>query len=218
MDHTTSRMSAVFMLAVAFATPASAQTGDRACFRVKDRAQPRTAAVSVTSAGVVRTCRARVPARLACLDAEDASAGGAFLCYRLHCPRPFPSPMSLTDALGGERIVSFKGAQLLCVPATSQSGGSSTTSPQGSSTTSTTIASPTSTTAPSGQCRFDDDSRTCKGTCGGGGHCAAVVSGGACECRSTPCGDADSPSCEGFCDADHACVFDLSGCSCVSIP
>jgi hypothetical protein len=76
----------------------------------------------------------------------------------------------------------------------------------------------TTTTAPDEPCDFDSDNGTCTGTCGGGGHCSAVASGGACECRATPCGDADSPSCEGYCARDEACVFTLTGCNCVSIP
>ena len=43
-------------------------------------------------------------------------------------------------------------------------------------------------------------------------------SGGACECRTTACGEADSPQCNGYCAPDHACIFLFTGCSCVSIP
>lgn len=201
----------ILVLGAALVPPAAAQTGGGvACYQVKDRATPRSATVNVTSAGVVQSCRAHSPARLACVGADGASAGGAFLCYRLHCPRTFRSPTSMTADLGGQRVVTFKGAQLLCEPAQVQPGGSSTTS--------TTVAPMTTTTVASGSCEFDDSSRTCTGTCGGGGHCSAVVSGGACECRTTACGDASSPSCNGYCARDQACIFDITGCSCVSIP
>jgi len=77
---------------------------------------------------------------------------------------------------------------------------------------------PTTTTIPAGPCDFDSSSRRCTGRCGNGGHCSAVASGGACECRKTSCGDADAPECNGFCARDEACLFTLTGCSCVGIP
>jgi hypothetical protein len=194
-------------LAAVVVSPAAAQTGGgTACYKVRDRARPGTSNVTVSAGGAVVTCRVSLPARLACTDAETGA--GAVLCYPLHCPRPFPPTATMTDELGGQRVVKFKGAQLLCEPAT-----------RDTSTTSTTVASVTTTTDDNtGPCDWDGDSGTCKGTCGGSGHCSAVLSGGACECRSTPCGDADSPECEGYCDRDEACVYDLDGCRCVSIP
>src|SRR5207253_11433953 len=82
----------------------------------------------------------------------------------------------------------------------------------------TIVSSTTTTTVPSGPCDFNSSDRKCEGTCGDGGHCSAVAAGGACECRTTPCGDADAPSCDGFCTPDEACVFTVTDCSCVSIP
>jgi hypothetical protein len=202
-------VQAIAMLAVlALSAPALAQSaGQVACVRIKDRAKAQSSTVTVTAAGVTKSCRVDVPARLACLP---AGGDGAFLCYPLRCGRLSSTSATVTDALGGARVVTFKGAQLLCEPATvSASTSSSTTTVPGASTT---------TTAPDEPCDFDSDNGTCTGTCGGGDHCSAVASGGACECRSTPCGDADSPSCEGYCERDEACVYTLTGCNCVSIP
>jgi len=70
-----------------------------------------------------------VPARLGCLatqvsavaptppgDEPSPGPAGDFLCYPLVCPRPFPSAAQMTDELGGQRVVDFKRAQLLCAP------------------------------------------------------------------------------------------------------
>jgi hypothetical protein len=137
-------------------------------------------------------------------DAPSPGATADLLCYPLICPRPFPPAAQMTDELGGQRVVKFRHAQLLCAPATRSPAG--------------IVSSTTTTTVPAGPCAFDSGDRTCKGTCGAGGHCSAVASGGACECRTTPCGDADSPACDGFCAPDEACIFTVTSCSCVSIP
>jgi hypothetical protein len=206
---------------VTLAVPAPAQTGGVACYHVRDHARHRAFTLTVTNAGVTQSCRVKVPARLGCLGiqtsgvapappgAPSPGAGGDLLCYQIRCPRPFPPAAEKTDEFGGQRVIDFRRAQLLCVP---------TTNPPPTTTTSpgTGVPSTTTTTVAPRSCEFNDG--RCEGTCGNGGHCSAVVSGGACECRTTPCGDADSPSCEGFCARDEACVFDLSGCRCVSIP
>jgi len=209
---------AALLAAATLVTPALAQTRDHvACYKVKDRAKHGVFTLTVTNAGVTQSCTVTVPARLGCLatqisavaptppgDGPSPGAASDVLCYPLFCPRPFPSAAQMTDGFGGQRVVNFKRAQLLCAPATR---GPAAIVP---STTTTTIAP--------GPCDFDSDQRKCRGTCGGGGHCSAVASGGACECRTTPCGDADSPSCDGFCAPDEACIFTVTGCSCLSIP
>ncbi|TMA96886.1 MAG: hypothetical protein E6J77_00730 [Deltaproteobacteria bacterium] len=80
------------------------------------------------------------------------------------------------------------------------------------------VSATTTTTLASGPCDFNSTTRRCSGTCADGGHCSAVVSGGACECRTTACGDASAPECNGFCAAAEACIFSVTGCSCASIP
>jgi hypothetical protein len=99
----------------------------------------------------------------------------------------------MTDQFSGMRVVKFKAAQFLCAPATRGAEVGPTT---------------TTTLAP-GPCDFNSNSRRCEGTCGNGGHCSAVTSGGACECRTTACGDASAPECDGFCSAGKSCTFDL---------
>src|SRR6266576_1387259 len=123
---------------------------------------------------------------------------------QLVCPKPFPPAAEMTDEFGGTRVVRFSAAQFLCAPATRS------TETTGSTTTSTTLA-PSS-------CDFNSDERRCEGTCGNGGQCSAITSGGACECRTTPCGDADAPECDGFCGAGESCTFDVTRCSCLNIP
>jgi len=206
------------LAAVALASPALAQTGDHvACYKVKDRAKHGAFTLTVTNAGVTQSCRVTVPARLGCLTTQVSSVvptppgdgpslgpTADLLCYPLICPRPFPPAVQMTDELGGQRVVNFRHSQLLCAPATRSPA--------------TIVSSTTTTTVPAGPCDFDSSDRTCKGTCGGGGHCSAVASGGACECRTTACGDASSPSCDGFCAPNEACIFTVTSCSCVSIP
>jgi len=188
-----------------------------ACYAVKDPVRKGQSTVTLTNAGVTQSCTIGPRARLGCLETQTSDAvptppGGGptpgnvgnFLCYKLVCPKPFPPAVEMTDGFSGMRIVRFKAAQFLCAPAT-----------RGAETVASTT---TSTTLSSGPCNFNSDDRRCEGSCGNGGHCSAVTAGGACECRTTPCGDADAPECNGFCEGDQACTFDLTGCSCLNIP
>jgi len=212
---TPSAVALVAAMAVATSALAQPASDHLACYLVKDSVRKGPSTLTLTNAGVTQSCSIGSRAQLACLETQTsdivpAPPGGGpapgnvgnFLCYRLSCPKPFPPAAEMTDQFSGTRVVKFKAAQFLCAPAT-RSADSSV---------------PTTTTLPQGPCDFDSDTRRCKGTCGNGGHCSAVTSGGACECRTTACGDADSPECNGFCDAGQACTFDLSGCSCFDIP
>ena len=182
---------------------ASGQTASDhlACYLVKDSARKGRSSLTLMNAGVTQSCTTGSRAQLACL--ATPGSGGDFLCYRLFCAKPFPPAAQMTDQLAGTRVVKLKATTFLCAPATRSAG---------------TVGSTTTTTLASGSCDFDSDTRQCVGTCGNGGHCSAVTSGGACECRTTPCGDADAPECNGFCDAGKACTFDITGCSCFDIP
>ena len=217
------RIGVVVLLGMTvFAPRALAQSAATACYKVKDLAPRRVFTVTVTNAGVTQTCRARSPARLGCLASQvsgitpappagpASGTSGDLLCYRTKCPKPFPAAAQKADELGGQRIISFKRALMLCMPAGGDANQTTTTTAgPGAPSTTTTTAAPRA-------CEFEDGQ--CVGTCGNGGRCSVVVSGGACECQRTSCGDADAPSCEGFCEPDEACVFDLTGCRCVSIP
>jgi hypothetical protein len=198
--------------ALALAAPASAQPAPDhlACYKAKDRTKGRFT-VSLSNAGASQSCVVKMPAKLACLETEKSNviptpAGGGpaptpagnFLCYQMKCPRP--SSFEMQDQFG-KRVVGFRGAQLLCAPATRGPASNF----------------PTGTTLPPGPCHFSDG--RCEGTCAGGGHCTATAASGECVCRGTPCGDADTPECEGFCTSSgEACVFSIDGCSCVRIP
>jgi hypothetical protein len=211
------------LLAVALLVPSAAlaQTENAlACYRVKDTGARGRASLTVSNAGVAQTCTVKLPAVVGCLQSAlgnvtppgpgggpAATAAGDFLCYRLKCPKPVPPGVQMTDDLGGQRVVTFHRAHLVCLPA---ARGAVVGPPGGNATTTTTI--------PPGPCSFDQDSRTCVGSCGNGGHCSAVASGGACECRTTKCSDADAPSCDGYCDNGEACIYDITGCTCVNIP
>ena len=201
-----------------FATFAFAQQASDhlACYLVKDSAPKGKSSLTVTNAGVTQSCTIGSRAQLGCLETQTsdivpAPTGGGpapgnvgdFLCYKLFCPKPFPPAAQMTDQFKGTRVITFKAALFLCAPAT-----------RGATTGSTTT-----TTLPLGPCDFNSDARRCEGSCGGGGHCAAVTSGGACECRTTACGDADAPDCNGFCDPGQSCTLDLTGgCTCLNIP
>jgi len=205
---------AIALTAPAFAQPASDHL---ACYKVKDPARKGRSTLTLTNAGVTQSCSIGSRAQLGCIETQTSNivptppGGGPtpgnvgnFLCYKLFCPKPFPPAAQMTDRFSGMRVVSFRAAQFLCAPAT-----------RGAEVTVTTT---TSTRVP-GACDFNSNTRRCEGTCTGGGTCSAVTSSGACECRSTACGDASSPECNGFCtDPGQSCTFDFTGCSCISIP
>src|SRR5690242_9472961 len=187
-----------YVVAVALALPvlAGAQPtpSNLACYRVRDTAKKGQFTLTVSNAGVTQSCAAKLPARLACIESAGSDiapqppgggpttgSAGNFVCYQLKCPRPFPPNLQMTDDLGGQRVVRFRGAQMICVPAS-----------RGPETFTSTSTSTTTTTTP-GPCDFNSSSRKCEGTCGNGGTCSAVASGGACECRTTACGDASAP-------------------------
>ena len=208
----------VLVGAMTLATSAFAQSSSDhlACYSVKDPVRKGKSTLTLTNAGVTQTCTIGSRAQLGCLETQATDilptppGGGPtpgnvgnFLCYKLVCPKPLPPAGQMTDQFSGTRVVTFKAAQFLCAPTT-----------RGTET----IVSTTTTTLAAGACDFNSDSRRCEGTCGNGGHCSAVTSGGACECRTTPCGDADAPECNGFCGAGQSCTFDLTGCRCLNIP
>jgi hypothetical protein len=213
---------------ITLAVPSFAQpTVDHlACYKVKDPVAKGKFTATIGNAAVSSTCTVKTPAKFACLESDATNfsptppgtavtpgAAGNFLCYQAKCPKPFPADTQMSDELGGRRVIRFHGTTLLCSPASRGpvTFQSTSTTIAGASTTSTTILPGTS-------CQFDNPTHTCIGNCGSGSACAAVASGGACECRSTPCGDADAPSCNGFCRPDEACIFLLTGCKCASIP
>jgi len=219
MHRITPKVVALIVAVVAFATAAFAQPASDhlACYGVKDRVRKGPSTLTLMNASVTQSCRIGSRAQLVCLETETSNVVptprgggptpgnvGQFLCYKLFCPKPFPPAAEMTDEFGGTRVVRFSAAQFLCAPATRS------TETTGSTTTSTTLA-PSS-------CDFNSDERRCEGTCGNGGHCSAITSGGACECRTTPCGDADAPECDGFCGAGESCTFDVTGCTCLNIP
>ena len=190
-----------------------------ACYKARDGARGRFTMV-VTNAGVSQNCSAKRPAKMACIESSVSSTSpsppgggpsstdaGNVLCYTVKCARPSPPAFTMADDLGGSRTVDLRKAQLICTEA---SRGGAAAGPPPTPTTTTTLGGP---------CHFDDSSRTCQGSCGSGGHCAATAGSGACECRTTACGDADQPACDGFCsDPNEACIFTLTGCSCTTIP
>src|SRR5882724_7204534 len=141
---------------------------------------------------------------VACYKVKDRAKRDVFTLTVTNAGVTQSCRVTVPEGFGGQRVVNFKRAQLLCAPATRGPA--------------TIVSSTTTTTVPSGPCDFNSSDRKCEGTCGDSGHCSAVASGGACECRTTPCGDADSPSCDGFCAPDEACIFTVTDCSCVSIP
>jgi hypothetical protein len=202
------------MAALPFA--AFAQSEDHlACFAVKDSAPKTKYQVTITNATGSQTCVVRTPAKIACVQTAKSqvtpappgggpsgSAAGAFLCYRAKCAKPASTGNAIDQF--GQRVITFRASRFLCAPANLNAP------PPGSSTT---------TTLPdgNGQCRFEDGQ--CRGGCGGNGLCRAALESGACECRTTSCGDASAPQCNGACaNADEVCVFDLTDCSCANIP
>ena len=213
-------MAACLVGAMALGGSALAQSAsdDLACYRVTDSVRKGKISLTLTNAGVTQSCTMNARARFGCLATSTSHVippppGGGptpgnvgdFLCYQLSCPKPFPPTAQMTDDLGGKRILKFRRGTYLCAAA---ARGPELT---GATTTTTTLAP--------GPCDFNSNSRRCEGTCGNGGHCSAVTSGGACECRTTACGDASAPQCNGFCtNPGDSCTFNLTGCSCISIP
>lgn len=206
---------------LALAGVASAQSTALTCFAVRDPAPRGSLQVVLPPDLGGQQCVVRTPARMGCLETRGAQispglpSGGSggevttsVLCYKARCAPPRPAAGQVTDALGA-RSVRFRAARMLCLPADTAPGATTTTVPGTPATTTTTIA-------PEG-CSFTDGE--CRGTCAGGQRCGAAVGTGDCECRAVACGDADAPECAGACsDPDEACIFDLTGCQCVSIP
>ena len=216
------RLVTLALGALVLAAPGFAQTMDHlTCFKARDGApRARYSATLTNDAGSV-ACRVKVPAKLACLETAKSnvtpappgggpsSAIGGFLCYQVKCPRGQTVSGQMTDQFGA-RTVAFRGAILLCAPATrgTLSTGPAPAPPQPGSTSTTTL--------PVGQCTFTNGK--CVGTCADGGHCGTAVSSTSCECRSTACGDASAPECNGFCtNQGEACIFSVTGCSCVRV-
>jgi hypothetical protein len=207
--------------ALALAVPGFAQTSDHlACFKARDNAPRARYSLTLSNDAGTLGCKLKVPAKLVCLETTKTNvsptppgggptgATGGFLCYQLKCPRGQTASGDVQDQFG-RRTVRFRGAQLLCAPATR---GTLTIGPAPGPRGSTT----TTTLATSG-CRFTDG--RCVGQCAGGARCATAASSTSCECRSTACGDADAPECNGFCTTQgEACIFSVTGCSCVRVP
>jgi hypothetical protein len=189
--------------------PATAQVNDLACFAVKDHSAKGRFEARLGGAEAGVTCKVKMPAKLACVRTSATTSppmtGGDdvstdVLCYRAKCTQSTIGTMQMSDAVG-QHAVRMRAGKFLCLPATS---------------TGATPAPTTTTTVP-GPCEFRDGG--CRGSCAGGGRCGAVVGTGACECRTTSCGDASAPECDGVCsDPTEACIFDVTGCSCVRIP
>lgn len=209
--------------AVALAWPAGAVTDHLACFRVRDHAARGRFTVALTTDTGTIACTVKTPAKVGCLEMSQdlitplpptgapgsGSKPGSFLCYTMKCPKPFPPGAPFADQFGS-RTITFRGAQLLCAPAT-QTGATATT------TSSTTTGGSTTSTTAAG-CTFSEG--RCTGTCGAGMRCGTSVPTG-CTCQPVPCGEADAPECNGACsNAGEACVFDPTdpsgGCTCVT--
>jgi hypothetical protein len=198
------------------ATASAQGVADRlACFRVKDTAPKARYRVSIANGGGSQTCTVRTPAELGCIATATtaitpAPPGGSpsgaavpsFLCYRAKCPRPTANGDSEDEF--GQRLVSFRGSQLYCTPA-------SLAAPTPGTTTTTLAGGGTQ------GCQFSNGE--CTGSCGPGQRCGTAVGTASCECRAVACGDADTPECDGACpDPGDACIFGVTGCSCVHVP
>src|SRR5215470_10384635 len=128
-----SRTSAIFT-SVAVSTllvgTALAQTArdHLACFRVTDSAPKAKYRATFTTAAGDQTCVVKTPAKVACVEASKSdvsptppgggpsgSAAGSFLCYQAKCPKPAASTNAQDQF--GQRLITFRGAKLVCAPA-----------------------------------------------------------------------------------------------------
>lgn len=205
--------------ALALARPVAAVTDHLACFKVTDHAPRGKFAVTLARETGTIQCTVKAPAKVGCLEmSQDSitrtppgavptvgSPPGNFLCYALKCAKSSPPSASFSDQFGS-RTISFRGAQLLCEPAT-QTGGSA---PVASTTTTTIAGNPSGCTFSGGQCT---------GTCGAGMRCGTSAANG-CTCQAVTCGNASAPECNGSCGSGKACVLDPTningGCMCVT--
>lgn len=197
---------------------ARAQTNDHVtCFAVKDSAPRAKYQATLTTGAGSQTCVVRTPAKFACVPTtksnvtptppgggpSSSSVSGAFLCYRVKCPKSSVSE-NANDQFGN-RVILLKASRFLCAPA-------DVAAPAPGLPTSTTTTLPGDNT-----CRFSNGE--CTGSCGAGKRCGTAVGSASCECRDVACGDASTPECNGACsDPGDACVFNLTDCSCVRIP
>ena len=213
----TRQLSALALAAALLPHAAAAQVENHlSCWAIKDSAPAQRYQTTVVTPAGTETCTLRTPARIACAASAvtgvtptppgggpSGTTNGSFLCYPAKCSKPTQSVN--TEDEFGRRLIKFRLSRFVCSPAALNAPA------PGGSTTTTTLAGGNS------ECRFTDGE--CRGTCGNGGQCRAVVGTGSCECTNVPCGDADAPACKGACsDPNEACIFDLTGCSCTRIP
>ena len=194
------------VVCVVGASVAAAVTPDHLrCYKVRDSAPRAFYAADVSGLAPGATgCRIAVPGQLLCVEATktnvdpappgsgSGTAAGAFLCYKLKCPRSALSEITWSDQFG-TRAVTPIGSKLLCAPAVS-----TTTS---STTTTTTLLPPPCV----------GEGAPCAGACGTG-ICGVHCGAGENVCASNAAGSCDTSL---SCTSDANCT---GGKVCISSP
>jgi hypothetical protein len=118
------------------ASRVSGQTGDLRCYKVKDPQQRAKYTADLGGLAAQPGCVIKVPAVMICSPAaktnvDPAPPGSAVTgtpgpigCYKMKCPKPELSPVSLDDEFGS-RTVTPSRTLLLCAPARSFTCGDS---------------------------------------------------------------------------------------------
>jgi len=194
------------LVAALLVTSASAQTDHLECFKVKDSAHKAVYTTRVEGMAAGQGCVVSVPAKLMCEPtglptlspsppgAAPGGSVGAFLCYKVRCPRNAVTSVSVVDEFG-QRLVTRRRSRLLCAPVAASTGGTqaTTTTLPGSPTTSTTITPhrhPTTSTTSS------TTTSTAHRTTSSTGSTTTTLPGAACFEANTSCGSCGNGACQ----------------------
>jgi len=130
------RATAVALLAAGaclalVATGARAQSFDHLkCYKVRDPAAKATYTANLNGLAAENGCVIKVPGKMLCVQTAktavspappgggpSGTAAGAFMCYRVKCPKGASAGVPVTDQFGS-RSLAPASAKFLCAPAT----------------------------------------------------------------------------------------------------
>jgi len=112
------------------ATGARAQSFDHLkCYKAKDPAAKKTYTATLTGLTAESGCIIKTPGKMLCVQTAKSAVSpappgggpsgtdaGAFMCYKVKCPRGALPPVSVTDQFGS-RSLAPSSAKFICAPA-----------------------------------------------------------------------------------------------------
>jgi len=112
------------------ATGARAQSFDHLkCYKAKDPAAKKTYTATLTGLSAESGCIIKVPGKMLCVQTAKSAVSpappgggpsgtdaGAFMCYKVKCPKGAVAPVSVTDQFAS-RSLAPSSAKFVCAPA-----------------------------------------------------------------------------------------------------